>query len=465
MGATSRTRGVGELLTVLFSLRTVAVIASAIPGASFTGSPPFPPPELLEIVETVSDSTVAAFQEEVLRWYLHRGYPYASMGCFMATGDSLVASVVPGRHASLEGFRFEGLEGTNPGTLLRLFRGTQGGPYDPVAVEAWRERLQRLPYLSWVGPSELMLGEGGNLVVVQPVVEGPMGSFSASLGASGSGGSDDLEGEGVLDVTNLLGTGRELQISIERSGWGGTDAAARYLEPWIAGRPLSLELSAMQEVPDSGLLNREAEIAAIWEVDPDISILTGAGRWWGFEPSADRTYSYGLAGITFNPGRPTQMGWEGIELVLEGRVGTSHGPDSSGVLAMAVLEARVDAFSGPFGFGGELDAGGILEGERIYSRLTRLGGQETLRGWAENSFRAVRFAILRPEVSLGETTTRLYMFCDAGVVEEESGISTPAGAGGGLRGSAGSFSIDAAVGVPLDGGPARFYLSAVAEVL
>lgn len=444
---------------------SAAVLLSLTSGASFTGGPPVPPPALLEGMDAISDSTVAALQDRVLRWYLHQGYPFASTGCYLAAPDSLVAALVPGRHASLEGFRIEGLSGTRPRTLTRLFRGDVGGPYDPGDVEEWRERLERLPYVAWVGGSELMLGPGGNLVVVQEVTEGPMGSFSASMGVSGRGGGDEFEGEGALDITNLLGTGRELMLSIEKSGWGGTDAAIRYLEPWVAGMPLSACLEASQEVPDSAWLNREAEASTVWEVDAALSVVTGAGKWWGYSPEADRTYGYGLAGISYRPGSMTAMGWEGLELDVEGRLGTSAGPDSSGTLAQAALDSRVDIFGGPLGFGGEVLAGGILEGEPLYARLTRLGGQETIRGRPENAFRAVRYAILRPEVSLGETETRLYAFCDLAWIEETARNTGAAGAGGGLRGTAGSFRVDAAVGIPLDGGPARFYLSAVAEVL
>lgn len=443
----------------------VSILLCLASGASFTGGPPFPPAELFEGMDAISDSTVLGLQDRVLRWYLHQGYPFATTGCYIAAADSIVAAIVPGRHASLEGFRIEGLSGTRPRTLTRLFRGDVGGPYDPCDVEEWRERLERLEYISWVGGSELMLGPGGNLVVVQEVSEGPMGSFSASMGVSGRGGGDEFEGEGSLDITNLLGTGRELALSIEKSGWGGTDAAISYLEPWVAGMPLSARLEASQEVPDSAWLNREAEASTVWEVDAALSVITGAGKWWGYSPGADRTYGYGLAGIAYSPGSMTDMGWEGLVLDLEGRLGTSTGPDSSGTLAQAGLDSRVDFFTGPVGFGGEVLAGGILEGEPLYARLTRLGGQETIRGRPENAFRAVRYAILRPEVSLGETETRLYAFCDLAWIEETAGNTGAAGAGGGLRGSAGSFRVDAAVGVPLDGGPARFYLSAVAEVL
>lgn len=432
-----------------------------ISAGSFTGSPPLPPPDLLDLVEDVNDSTVTGFQDAVLQWYLYQGYPFSSMGCFLAGPDSLVASVVPGRHASLEDIWFEGLEKTAPATLERLYRGGFGVPYDPAAVDDWRRRMERLPFVAWVPGFYLVLGPGGNLVLVQPVVEGSSGSFSASLGATGG---ESPEGEGLLEVTNLLGTGRELDISLSSSSWGGTDASGRYLEPWIAGLPLSAEIALAQEVPDSAWLNREVELAAIWEAGSNLEVRSGAGRWWGYSPMADRTYRYGLVGLLYTPGTMTQAGWEGASVSLEGRMGMTSGPDSSGILAQSVLSARLDMFEGMLGFGGEVLAGGILEGAPLWSRLTRLGGAGSVRGWPENSFRAVRYLVARPEVSIGETTTRLYVFTDLAAVRTVLGDRFPAGAGAGLRGRSGQFVMDASVGFPLRGGPARFYLSAAAEV-
>jgi hypothetical protein len=250
-----------------------------------------------------------------------------------------------------------------------------------------------------------------------------------------------------------------------RSPWGGVEASGSYLEPWILGTPLSARLSAAQEVPDSAYLNRELEIILIWELREDLEVSAGTGFWRGFEPDVDtRTYDYGVAGIRWRPGRRMQQGWEGLDVALEGRAGTLGGPDSSGTLSLADLDVRGDAFTGVFGLGGDILAGGIVEGEVLESRLERLGGQETVRGYAENSFRASRWIIARPEVSLGETATRLYAFADLAWIETPDGVRRPCGTGVGIRGRSGLFSADAAVGVPLRGGPARFYFGAEAAV-
>jgi hypothetical protein len=435
----------------------------AIP-VGFRGSPPVPQPGEFEIA-ALSDSCIAALQDSVLGWYLYRGYPFASLACYLPTDDGLALSVVPGRHASLEEVRIAGLEDTRPEVLIRYLRADPGGPYDPVPLERWRSRLQRLDFMDWVGPYSLYMGPGGNLVVIQEVVEGPAGSLAASLGFAQSGESS-LEGSGLLKFTNLLGTGRQLEIAIAKSRWGGTDVSGRYLEPWIFGVPLSAEISFAQEVPDSGWLNREAELKLIWEMSEGLEVSAGAGVWRGYEPfDVSRRYGYGIAGFEWNPGRRVRQGWQGLDSNLEGRLGNLTGPDSSEVLSTADLTIRADLFSGLLGFGGDFMAGGVIQGQILESRLERIGGQQTLRGYAEDAWRASRYAIARPEISVGETETRLYGFFDVTALDTPEGFESPCGAGGGLRGSAGPWVVDAAIGVPLTGGPARFYLSAVAEVL
>jgi hemolysin activation/secretion protein len=97
----------------------------------------------------------------------------------------------------------------------------------------------------------------------------------------------------------------------------------------------------------------------------------------------------------------------------------------------------------------------------------QLGGQATIRGYPENSFRAVRYAVARPEISLGETETRIYLFTDLAVVKtDEDEIRFPAGSGAGIRGRSGMFHADAAVGFPLQEGlgSSRLYLRLRASI-
>jgi hypothetical protein len=276
-----------------------------------------------------------------------------------------------------------------------------------------------------------------------------------------------LEGMGEILFLNLAGTARELEISGETKEWGGFDAYLRYREPWILGIPLSLQIEVSQDTPESSWVNREGNLTAIWSMNR-IEIMAGAGMWRGYPPEgSEQEYDYGLAGISYRAGRRVPQGWNGLELLLEARSGNRTGQDSSGILTMAELSLQGHAFSGFWGYGGDCITGGVMQGDWFEGLLKQLGGQETLRGYPESSFRAIRYAVARPEVSIGETETRIYVFSDLAVIRTQSEETRyPVGCGVGIRGYSGVFHADAAAGFPFSEGlgSARLYLKLTASL-
>lgn len=460
----------------------IAVMALSAPAAgpvmhdegeaavTVAGSPPLPEPAELGFTRvTLSDSSLAALQDTVLAWYLRRGYPFARVACLMLSPDTLGLQAVPGRLARLEEVRLEGVEKNRPGLFLRLLDLRPGQPYDPAEVRSWLDRLRGSELVSFVGATRLGLGPGGDLVLVQEIGEAPAGHFAADLGYSGSGEDEELEGGVEILTRSLLGTGRHLEITARKVDWGGVDAYLRYREPWIAGTPLSAEVRVAQSVPESAWVNREGELLAIWSMEA-LEVSAGAGQWRGYPPDADdQRYSYGLVGFHARPGRRVRQGWQGAVVDLEADMGSAALSDTAGedTYASAVLTARGDWFSGWLGVGGRALAGGVLEGEWISGRLRRIGGSKDLRGYPEGSFRAGRYAVAGPEVSLGETETRFFVFSDLAALETEQGWRWPASLGLGFRGRSGLFRVEAALGFPAREGPdrGRVYLEAVAEVL
>ena len=76
-----------------------------------SGGPPLPVlgEDLAPTIPCVDDSVVLALQESLLDWYLERGYPFASLGCYLPSPDTIRVNVVAGRHATLERVAFTGL--------------------------------------------------------------------------------------------------------------------------------------------------------------------------------------------------------------------------------------------------------------------------------------------------------------------------------------------------------------------
>jgi len=452
------------MVKVLICVAVLASSAESSLSVDIGGSPPVPALYELGIDSVLaSDSSITVLQESILQWYLEEGYPFAGAGYYFVSNDSLVVNTVPGRHALLEEVRIEGASGTRSEVFTRLLGIKPGDTYDREAVNAWISRIEQLKFIKAADITELFLGEGGNIVIVQHVEKGRSGHFAASMDWQG----DNLEGAGEILFLNLAGTARELEISGQTTEWGGLDAYLRYREPWLLGIPLSAQLEVSQETPESSWVNREGSLSVIWSIDRT-EIMGGAGIWRGYPPDGSRQrYDYGLGGIAFRTGYRMQQGWNGIEIRLEAQSGNRTGQDSSGILTMAELIIDGNVYSGVIGFGGKLLTGGVMQGDWFEGLLEQLGGQETLRGYPENAFRAVRYAVARPEISLGETETRVYLFCDlAAIRTPEDGMRYPVGCGAGIRGMSGIFNADAAAGFPVQEGlgSARFYLKLTASI-
>ncbi len=446
-------KSIGCILLVVLSAAAVTV--------SIEGNPPLPDSaELLFDPIVLSDSSIAYIQESVLQWYLYEGYPFASVSCFFSSLDTLIVHTVPGRHTELERVVFMTDDSlfTQPEVLTRYLEMKPGDLWNPDASADWHSELERLAFIESVGESELFLGEMGNMVLVQHLTEAPAGTFMASFGYDGS----EINGEGEIDIVNLLGTGRELEISGRSLTWGGFDAAFKYREPWLFDIPLAAEVQFEQTTPESAWVNREGELSFIWSMGV-LDVSAGTGIWLGYPPDTDRQkYTYGTAGIRLNPGRRVPQGWQGVDIHIQSQTGRTEDSDSTGTLSIGGITIDGHWFYGILGLGGELFTGGVVSGEWYEGMLERFGGQSTFRGYPDDTFTAIRYLIARPEVSFGETTTRAYIFTDIGVLKTPEETRHPVGCGIGLRGDAGMLHIDISAGFSLDEGldSARLYLTA-----
>ncbi len=422
-----------------------------------TGAPPYPPvPDTLEL----DSLAVESFASGVLEWYLQEGYPFAAVALYLSSADTLVLNTVPGRHALLEDVRFPDSVRTRRSVLLRSLELSCGESYSSGAVYRWLRDMEKLPFIESAGPCGVSLGPGGNIILVVPVNEAPPGWFSGDMDFSSSGG---FTGGGEIVFTNLFGSGRRLELYGSAAEWGGLDAAGLYREPWILGSPVSAELQASQQVPDSGSVIREWSSSLIIGLG-NIEVSGGGGSWKSYPlDHPDESYRYGSAGLAWDLTESVRQGRAGFSGQVTTDAGNASSPDSTYLLTRASGALSWKWFSGALGLGLQAKGGGIISGEWLSTMVTRLGGYGSLRGYPEDSWRAGAWGILSPEISLGETPTRIYLFSDAGFLNTgEDKIEYPVSIGIGLRGVAGGLSFDAGTGFPLDRGigSARFYMSA-----
>ncbi len=311
-----------------FLLATLLSSAAVI----FTGAPPFPPAQ--DSVE-VTQEQVVILKDNILNWYLHEGYPFAAIAMYFSATDTLVINTVPGRHALLEEIRFPDSVRTNRSILLREMNLYPGVTYSPEPVAEWINSLGRYSFIESAGPASVALGPGGNIVLLVPVNESPVGWFSGDIDLSSTGG---FTGGGEVVFTSIFGTGRRLELAASAVEWGGIDAAGLYREPWILGSPLSVQLEIEQQVPDSGSVIREWSGSLILSLG-DIDVSGGTGTWksWPLNQT-EESYRYGSAGIAIDFTKSTRQGREGFSGSLVTEAGSAAGPDSTYILTRAETE-------------------------------------------------------------------------------------------------------------------------------
>jgi outer membrane protein assembly factor BamA len=172
--------------------------------------------------------------------------------------------------------RFTGLTNSLPRTLERLARLQPDARWSPRMNRQARLRLQRSGWFSRVDGPLLARDEKGHLLLVE-VDELPSYRFEGLVGLlpGGEGRSSRISFLLALDLENLLGTGRRLNLKAARPDGISQELRFRYREPFVLGLPLGLGGQLDQWVQDSTWLSRSATLEADWELGPGLELFGG----------------------------------------------------------------------------------------------------------------------------------------------------------------------------------------------
>ncbi len=162
---------------------------------------------------------------------------------------------------------FRGQKMSRESTLLRLSRLKEGMRWDPVRARDANRRLLATGWFQQVQGPTLCRGPEGELVLVE-LDELPAYHFDGMAGLipdtdeKGSRFAFHLQ----LDLDNILGTGRRLNLLGSRPDGVSQELQFKYREPFLFGQPLAASLEMRQQIQDSSWLKRSAGI----ELDYDL---------------------------------------------------------------------------------------------------------------------------------------------------------------------------------------------------
>ena len=353
--------------------------------------------------------------EALLVRYEKMGYPFArcSIDSLASRRGGLEDSVQielrveEGPRMTIDEIRVEGNRETDASVITRETRLERGELFNPVKIDAIRERLNRLNIFSFVADPELYIrdGHGGLLLKVK---EGNTNTFDGILGyipPAAPGSSGYLTGLASVSMRNLFGTGRKLSLRWQREDRLSQEIGVRYVEPWIFSLPVNVGGGFLQRQQDSTYVRRTVDIRTelMLSEELSVSLVFSAEK---VIPATDSATVAQVVGTNETTG--------GVELQYDTRDDV-YSPESGaryrtdyhyghksigsvpagaalpGVTGGTVQRLGVDlefflpAFRrqvAAFGLHGrEIRTGQVQQGE-----LYQFGGANTLRGYRENQF-------------------------------------------------------------------------------
>lgn len=413
-----------------------------------TGSQLFSEEDIISRFETkagdpLDESRLEQDIGDLLTRYEQAGFPLAQCqvaGIVRRAGqehDSLnvSVSVEEGKRVTIDEIRVQGNRETDPAVVVRETRLKVGEPFNPVKVDAIRQRLQRLNIFSDVSEPELyMRHDAGGLLI--RVREGNTNTFDGVIGyipSTGTGQSGYVTGLASIAMRNLFGTGRKLSFNWQREDRNSQELSLRYVEPWIFSIPVNVGGGFLQRQQDTSYVRRVLDLKSELMISEELS----ASVLFGSEsviPSADSTASrvfrsstttYGVE-LLYDTRDDLYSPTSGVRYITDysfGRKRITNIPAafSNNVQPRSTVQRfafDLDLYLSTFVHqvlafgvhGRELQSGQLEEGD-----MFRLGGTRTLRGYRENQFIGSRVGWSNTEYRfLMARRSFIYGFVDGG---------------------------------------------------
>lgn len=417
---------------------------------SFSAPPAFPLPETGKLVTgSVFSQTVAeAYLIRLLSVATEAGFPFMTFRPefrFRKVNEdtisvSILIQIEDTSRVRLSGITADGNKEVSTRVIERISRIRDGMVYSPETAAAIRSRLLASELFKSVSEPTFQITGENNYQWYVKVEEKPSSRFDGIIGYSPASPSKPASLNGLIDIRlkNFLGNARRLDLYWSREDKWSQEYRLNLAEPWILGFPIDLKLAAGQLNQDSTFIRQQYSGGIDYFGIDKLSISAGLETGFTTGLSNRLTRQTGptvlnsrklvfLTGITYDDRKGKSLVTNGHTVSATLGYGNKQitGPDS----VVAVRSVRksnpwlqVDATLSvwkPVGnqliWYGSLRANHRSVEEPELSDLIRTGGINTMRGYRENQFLAIRQGILVNELRFPfEEESYLLAFLDAG---------------------------------------------------
>jgi translocation and assembly module TamA len=421
----------------------------------------------------------ASLEQKIIQYSENHGFPFASVSLdSMRIEGNTVYGVLNYKQGPLilfDTLEVQGKSRTKKKFLARQLRIIAGQPFSQEKISNIGRLIRELPFITQSREPVIVFNRNKAKVTVfiEDRKTNQMDGIIGFLPNSATNNKLLVTGEMNINLKNLFGTGKNIQIEWRKFKQQSQMLDLGYLQPKLLGSNMDLGLSMNLLKQDSTFINVNRKLTLIQNLNGrgKVSFFTGlkTSRQLLSVNVIDSAslpsfgnfdyYTYGI-GYNWNNLNDIFYPHQGWTISIQGTVGNKRIRTSNTVNEGIYKDLRVHSIQFSFNTGVEryfktsrngvllarLNAGSLFNSNNIFlNDLYRIGGLKTLRGFNENNFFASRYSVATLEYRLyTDETSYLLLFYDQGYVYNQldplNKEDLPLGFGTGL-----SFSTPAGV--------------------
>lgn len=210
--------------------------------------------------------------EDILDMYETKGYTFASVNVenieqYSDNGTEKLRVKIridENEKIKIDNIVIEGNTSTRRDVIVREITLDEGNTITKENLLDIRKRLENLGYFESVDEPKILKYKRSTVLQIR-VKEGNTNTFDGILGyvpPTQNEESGYFTGLVNLSIRNLFGTGRKVEARFQKEIKTTQELELRYLEPWLLGYPLNINLGFLQRIEDSLYIKRELGMKA-----------------------------------------------------------------------------------------------------------------------------------------------------------------------------------------------------------
>jgi len=207
---------------------------------------------------------------ELLNLYEKKGYPFASVivenieSYKSGNSEKLRIKIKINENEKIKITRIviDGNTSTNEEVITREINLGSDKSISKENLLEIQNRLENLGYFETVEQPKILKYKNETILYVK-VKEGNTNTFDGILGyipPAANESSGYITGIAIISLKNLFGTGRKLDARYDKEERTTQELSLKYLEPWVLGYPVNINLGFFQRIQDTIYIKRTLNI-------------------------------------------------------------------------------------------------------------------------------------------------------------------------------------------------------------